>query len=113
MTSESAAPTEEARPGLAKVGVLIWLVVSYACLAGVVAYVVKPDGFALPGGVAVDKVAFVSIFGPIAVVAAVLSALLTAIQRRDLSRFWLFLGVSPVLWILPITGFLLVRLGAF
>ncbi|MEO1085646.1 MAG: hypothetical protein AAFY88_15505 [Acidobacteriota bacterium] len=113
MISQPSLSPEEPRPGLAIVGVLIWLAVSYACLAGVVAYVVMPGGFSLPGGVVMEPVAFVSIFGPVAVVAAVLSAMLTAIQRRDLSKLWFFLGISPVLWILPITGFLLFRLGAF
>ncbi|MEM1181474.1 MAG: hypothetical protein AAGM22_24230 [Acidobacteriota bacterium] len=103
-------PREASRPGLAKVGVLIWLAVSYACLAGVVTFVASPGTLKLPGGVVMDPVAFVSIFGPVAFVAAVLAAVLTALQRRDLSTFWLILGVSPAVSILPIAIYLIVKL---
>ena len=105
---------DDSNPRLAKVGVVVWLVLSYSCLAAVVVLATaSAEGVTLIEGITVDPLAFVAMFGPVAVAAALFSAMLTATQRHALSRSWYLAGLSPLLSVLPIAAFLLFKLGDF
>lgn len=105
---------DDSNPSLAKVGVVVWLLLSYACMAGVVVLATGPaEGVTLVEGITVDPLAFVAMFGPVAVAAALFSALLTATQRHALSKAWYLAGISPLISVLPVAAYLLFKLGDF
>ena len=105
---------DDSNPGLAKVGVAVWLLLSYSCLAGVVVLATgSPEGVTLIEGITVDPLAFIAMFGPIAVAAALFSAMLTATQRHALSKTWYLAGISPLVSVLPVAAYLLFKLRDF
>ena len=104
--------TEIPKPLLARAMILIFVVLAYSCIYGVAVMTTSPRGSGeTPGEAIMVRGAFFLTFGLAAAIVAFLTTILTIWQRRYLSKFWIFVGVSPTFSLIPAAAYIIFNLG--
>lgn len=112
MTLRELLKIEIPKPLVARMLVFILLTVAYLLTYWVVATTLSPKASGeTPGEAAISRGGFFFMFSPVAAIAAFVSGTFAVWQKSNLSRFWIWAGVSPLVALVPAAAIVLLRFG--